>query len=603
MPTEALAFDWLARHLLARADLGHSLSSPTPPDGLAALRHHALVEAARQGDRPSPERIPRLGRPVRTFDRAAEDMAMPRFVERRHDRVLHEAVRACAAGASRMVTLIGPVGSGKSRSTMEAFRELPSDWWLWEPRGSADLAAVLDGGAEIPSHTAIWLDPGERYLLGRSEGRTGAHLAAGLRRVLRETDGGPVLVLASLRPEDWSLLTAGPRSDGTNPYVLPRTLCEEGLVIHSQPSYDTATLDHFRFGPPAARAFVTAALDARHFGHGPVMSEQLLIDAARGYLDGRTPPLPPADFSSAVLRRMGLYRLPRATDESDYPESVPTYYRLSDYMEQYAKDPFRRLAPPGTLWDALAEHASNPELDRIGRTARNFGHSEQAERFRELARSDRAQRSALARQEKQARALRARLQRADPTSPDVRNAADEALDWLRADDRTESAQYVLNGLLLRTGLPRDLMAETIRHALDWLMVHEDAPYAGFVLGPLLRIATLPREQAHWIVNRTVKWLRLHGGRGSAAFVLRPALLRGDLSRAHAAAVADVALAWLEQHGSRPSETSVLSATLRRDGLAPESRTRIFAFGIAWLRKAGDRPRPNSFSARCCNVST
>ncbi|MET9093355.1 SAV_2336 N-terminal domain-related protein [Streptomyces cyaneofuscatus] len=587
VPTDAPAFDWLTRHLLAQADLGPSHSAPTPPDDLAVLHHQALGEALRQTERPSPEDIPRLGRPVREFDRTAEELSLPRYVERRHDQVLREAVQDCAAGTSRMVSLVGPAGSGKSRSGMEAMRELPSDWWLWEPDGSAGLAAVLDGGTEIPPRTVIWLDPGERYLLDRSESLLGEHIAAGLRRRLREISSGPVLVLASLRPEDWSLLTAEPGPNRPHPYALARALCEEGLVVFSPPTDDTAAFDHFRFGPPVARAFVTAALDARYLGHVPVMSAQLLADAAGGYLSDHSSRLTPADLSPADLAKMGLYRVPRVPGDSEDSALRSTYYRLSPYMDRYAGDPFRGLAPPDTLWDALATHSSGPDLDHIARNAQSLGHPQQAERFRELARSDRARLGSLARQEKQARALRSRLHRAAPSTPDVHNAAEEAMVWLRADDRSENAQYVLNGLLSRTELPRVLMAEAIRHAMDWLVVHEDAPYAGVVLGPLLRIVTLPREQAHWVVNRTVEWLRRHGDFESAAFVLRPALLRRDLSKAQAAAVTDVALTWLEQHGMRLSDTFVLSGALRRDDLAPGPRTRAVAFAIAWMRKARD----------------
>ncbi|WP_112492166.1 SAV_2336 N-terminal domain-related protein [Streptomyces bacillaris] len=595
VPAEAPPFDWPARYLLARADL-QPPSGPTLPDDLAVPRHHALGGTARQGDRPSPERIARLGRPVRTFDRAEEELGMPRFVERLHDQALRDAVRECAAGASRMVTLVGPVGSGKSRSCMEAMRTLPSDWWLWEPGGSADLAAVLDAVPEVPPRTAIWLDPGERYLLDRSEGRRGARTAAGLRRLLHETGSGPILVLASLRPEDWSLLTAGPRPDGTHPYVLPRSLCEEGLVIRSEPD-GTATLDHFRSGPPAARAFVTAALDARHYGHGAVMSEQLLIDAARGYPGDRASPFSSADLPPAVLARMGPYRLPRTTDESDGPGPVPTYYRLSESMEQYAKDPLRRPSPPDTLWDALAAHAPGSDLDRIGRTARNSGHSQQADRFRVLARSDRVRRGSLARQVRQARALRSQLQQANRTGFAVRGTADEALAWLRAEDRSSAAQYVLNGLLSCTGLPWTVTAETFRQALDWLMVHGDTPYARFVLRPLLQRADLTPEQAHRATALAFDWLRAHCTVRDAGFVLSALLGRPGLRPATVEAAGRLAIRWLGVHGTDSSARHVLRPLLERDDLGMELLVDVIAADETWGRTRPPGERADAMRAR------
>ncbi|MFJ8843310.1 SAV_2336 N-terminal domain-related protein [Streptomyces cyaneofuscatus] len=585
VPAKAGAFDWLARHLLARAGLEYSASAPTA-DELAVLRHHAFGEELRQGERPSPERLSRLGRPVRAFDRATEELEMSRFVERSHDQVLREAVRECAAGTSRMVSLIGPVGSGKTRSGMEAMRELPSDWWLWEPSGSADLAAVLDGASEIPPRTVIWLDPGERYLLDRSESLLGQHIAAGLRRRLREIESGPVLVLASLRPEDWSLLTAGPGPNETDPYALPRALCEEGLVVHSWTPDDTAGTNLIMAGPPAALAIVAAAVDARRCGYGPAIPAQLLVDAARGYLDDQASQPSPADISPTVLAGMGL-QVWHAPDSVGGPGAAPTHYQLSYLTELLAARSFRHSAPPDSLWDALAAHASGSELEEIARTAEGLGHTRQAERFHALAASDSARHGSLARQQKQARTLRLRLRRIDRTGADVRDTADEALDWLRANGLTESAQHVLNGLLSSTGLTRSRTAKAAGQALDWLTVHGEAPHAGFVLGPLLRIIELPKRQARQAIDHAVEWLGRHGDIESAEFVLRPALLRDDLSQAQAAAVADVALIWLELYSGRIPNTFVLSAALQRDDLVAAARTWLVACGIDWLRMTVD----------------
>ncbi|NUV86077.1 hypothetical protein G6W61_07540 [Streptomyces sp. KAI-26] len=559
IPIEAPAYDWLARHLLERADQVGTPSAPVPPDEWGGTF-----------------RTRRLGRPVHAFARAAEEAGPSRSAGQDHDRVLRAAVRDCAAGTSRMVTFVAPGGRGRIRSAMEAIHELPNDWWLWEPDGVDGLTAVLDGAWEIPPRTAIWLDPGERYLLDRSEGGPGARIAAGLRRRLSRAAEGPVLVLASLRPENWSLLTSDAYPDGHPRGSPARLLCEEGLVVRFEPPGDTDTIENFRLGPPLARALVTAALDARRSGHGPLLPAQLLVDAAHGYLDGLFSAPRNMETSLPVLAGMGLHHQPWAANKAGAPETVPTYYRLSEDMERYATDASRHSAPPDSLWDALAAHAPGADLDGIARTADSLGHPQQAERFR-----------ALARRGKQAHKLRSRLRQTDRSPADVRDAADDALAWLRADERTEPAQYVLHGLLSRSGLPREVMAEAVRRALDWLTVHGEAPYAGFVLGPLLRIVTLPRQQALHGVDHALVWLRRYGGLESAQFVLGPALKRDDLTQAQAAAAADAALSWLELRGARDADSFVLSAALRRDDLPQEPRTRIVAFGLAWLRKARD----------------
>ncbi|MFD3958135.1 SAV_2336 N-terminal domain-related protein [Streptomyces bacillaris] len=557
IPAEAPAYDWLARHLLERADQVGTPSAPVPPEEWGST-------------------VRRLGRPIHPFHREAEEADTSRSAGQSHDRVLRAAVQDCAAGTSRMVTFVAPVGKGRIWSVLKALRELPSDWWLWEPDGVDDLTAVLDGAWEIPPRTAIWLNPGERYLLDRSEGGPGVRIAAGLRRRLSQAAGGPVLVLASIRPKNWSLLTDDTYPDGHPPHSPARALCEEGLVVRFQPSGDTDTIENFRLGPPLARALVTAALDARRSGYGPLLPAQLLADAVHGYLDALSSAPRNMETSLPALADMGLHHQPWGANEAGAPEAVPTYYRLSEDMERYATDASRHSTPPDSLWDALATHAPGADLDAIARTADSLGHPQQAERFR-----------ALARQGKQAHKLRSRLQQTNRSPADVRDAADQALAWLATAGRTEPAQHVLHGLLSRTGLPRELRAEAVRHALDWLTVHGEAPYAGFVLGPLLRIVTLPRQQALHAVDHALVWLRRYEDLESAQFVLRPALLRTDLAQAQASAVMDAALGWLERHISRDADSFVLSAALRRDDLPPEPRTRIVAFGLTWLRKARD----------------
>ncbi len=314
-----------------------------------------------------------------------------------------------------------------------------------------------------------------------------------------------------------------------------------------------------------------------------MISGTLLAEAVLGYLDSQSPPSVPGDISVDVLAGMGLSRV-RPPAGGAGPS--PTYYRLSDGIERYGGEFRSRPAPPESLWDALAKHASAPDLEAVARTARERGDTRHAERFRTLAGSAQRLREVSAAHEKAAPALRKLLQRTNLTGAEVRAAADQALAWLRADEGTESAQYVLNGLLPRTGLSPEQTAEAVQHALDWLSVHGDTQDAAFVLAPLLAVTGLHENEARQVVAHAVEWLDVRGESESAQFVLRPVLRRHDLSDEQVHVVADRALNWLDLHRGRLSNQFVLSAALRRHDLAPESRTRFVTLGIDWLQVVG-----------------
>lgn len=382
VPTDGKAFDWLTRHLVRQAepegDGGRTLFR------LAALRHHAAAAEKRRGRRPS-GRHSRLGRPVAELVEDAERLELAPYQVRDSDLRLQAVVRDCAAGASVMALLVGPPGSGKSRASVEAARLLPRDWWLWEPSSGAELEAALDAPSTIGPCTVIWLDKAERYLLDRSDGGRGERIASGLRSLLLTVDRGPVLVLGSLRTEDGNTLANVPGATDDDPHVQARTLYEESLVFETLPTGDSA-VERYLSGTGVERAVmdavVDAAIDARRCGHGPLMSGTLLAEGAVDYLGTGSAPSIPGDVPVDALIGMGLSPVPPAAHDAG--GSRP-HFRLSDDIVRHRRELRRRLAPPESLWNALAEHASAPDLEAIARAARERGDTEHAERFRVLA--------------------------------------------------------------------------------------------------------------------------------------------------------------------------------------------------------------------------
>ena len=56
--------------------------------------------------------------------------------------------------------------------------------------------------------------------------------------------------------------------------------CEEGQVIQYLAG-GPAQLERYRTAPAAAKALISAAIDARRLGHGPLLPASLLTSAAR----------------------------------------------------------------------------------------------------------------------------------------------------------------------------------------------------------------------------------------------------------------------------------------------------------------------------------
>ena len=268
---------------------------------------------------PAPPPPPRLGKPIRECSplglevHRAIDVSghggdlpvLPDYVPRAHDARLAEAVTACRRGQSRMVTLVGGSSTGKTRACWETIQHLPQGWRLWHPIDPSRPTAAGQAISEVGSYTVVWLNEAQ-YYLRTADPEVGERVSAGLRTLLDDAERRPVLVLATMWKQYWNALTASAKADGSDPYGQARELLA-GTDIPVPDAFSDADLqalrsatssdprlrqaiDHahageitqylagvpellqrYRNAPPAARAIIDVAIDARRLGHPPAI--------------------------------------------------------------------------------------------------------------------------------------------------------------------------------------------------------------------------------------------------------------------------------------------------------------------------------------------
>src|SRR5271169_4238245 len=191
-------------------------------------------------------------------------------------------------------------------------------WWCrrrWHAIDPARPDAALRELPGIGPRTVVWLNEAQFYL-DVADGGLGEQVAAGLRELLRDPARAPVLVLATLWPQFWDGLTARPEG-GADPHSNARELlaghditvpaaftaaqlqrlsqagdarlaqaaagAQDGQVIQFLAGAPEL-LARYRNSPPAAKALISAAMDARRLGMGIGMPRAFLEAAAPGYL-------------------------------------------------------------------------------------------------------------------------------------------------------------------------------------------------------------------------------------------------------------------------------------------------------------------------------
>ncbi|MEU9917781.1 transcriptional regulator [Streptomyces sp. NPDC051001] len=333
---------------------------------------------------------------------AAELPVLPAYVERAHDRFLRAALDRAVRGASAMVTLVGGSSTGKTRACWEAVQRLPHGWRLWHPIAPTRPDALLADINAVTQRTVVWLNEAQFYLLDPGP-RNGERIAAALRTLVADVRRGPVLVLATLWPNHWDVLTRQPAALH-DPYAQQRALLT-GVGTHQtvpgsfagddlqalrklterDPRLAHAVryaadgeitqflagapelLARHRNAEPPARALIEAAMDYRRLGLGPALSYNLLADAAEGYLNDREYDALTDDWLEQALTycaqpcrgARGALTLIKAR-RGDTAPARPAY-RLADFLEQHGRDARRFICPPASFWESAAQHASSAD--------------------------------------------------------------------------------------------------------------------------------------------------------------------------------------------------------------------------------------------------
>ncbi|MFE2946228.1 tetratricopeptide repeat protein [Embleya sp. NPDC059267] len=419
----AFLVTWL-EHEAHRRDNAHV---PTPVAAWERLRGEAVRERRPAGRPHTPRRGEPahggggfVGRPVREFtDPFALEVhraidapehtrsglpvlpVLPVYVPRDHDRVLREAVERAVGGESVMVTLVAGSSTGKTRACWEALQGVPDGWRLWHPLHPSPAEAAVAGLSRVGPRTVVWLNEAQTYL---EPAAVGQRIATGLRELLDDPGRGPVLVLATLWPDPfWSALTTRPPVGDPDPHAQARALLtgtdlsvpdaftgtdlkavrarvgEDPRLANALASGDDgrvtqylagalALLKRYELAPPGGRSVIEAAMDARRLGHGPVLRQAFLEDAADAYLtDHESDALTDDWFEQALAYATNvpsvhgavapLTRIrPRRRTHNPPSAGGPTY-RLADYLEQHARHTRGAQCPRASFWTAAHDHA------------------------------------------------------------------------------------------------------------------------------------------------------------------------------------------------------------------------------------------------------
>ncbi|WP_431971590.1 hypothetical protein [Nocardia sp. bgisy134] len=331
---------------------------------------------------------------------------LPVYVLRKHDDELDEVVGRAIAGCNEMAVLLGGSSTGKTRAIWEALRRLRGHrrWRLWHP---LDRNAFLSELPNLQPRTVVWLNEAQRYLDTR-DGDTGEPVAVELRKLLRGTGLKPVLILATLWPKHYEILSSDKhpqahqlleerlirvadaftgedleeldRLAGDDPRLAEaREKAVSGRIIQYLAGAPEL-LRRYEYGTESVQGIIEIAMDARRLGHSNCISIGLLRDASPDYiavgalddewltrdleelrkpargLPGPLTPIPP--------RRTGSRRRGHLSANDAGPR-----YELAEYLDQHGRIHRADCIPPTGFWDAVADHACAADLTALGHAA------------------------------------------------------------------------------------------------------------------------------------------------------------------------------------------------------------------------------------------
>src|SRR6185369_16720728 len=164
---------------------------------------------------------------------------------------------------------------------------------------------------------------------------------------------------------DWAALVA---AAGGDPRLAEAAARARDGRIAQYLAGGPVLVDRFRDAPPAARALVSAAMDARRLGCGPYLPAALLERAVPGYLTGSEADDLAGDWWPAATG----YACARLGGISGLLNRVGPAFRLADYLDEYGRRHFADVVPPGSFW-AAAAHADAGDAVVLADAARGRG--------------------------------------------------------------------------------------------------------------------------------------------------------------------------------------------------------------------------------------
>jgi hypothetical protein len=375
-----------------------SMAAAPPLDG-GAGRLPVFSRAVRVGDA-DPRR---LGVHPAIIMAGVPDDVPPAYVLRDFDTTefgLRPRMRASAA-RNGFVLLVGGSSVGKTRSAVEAVKEVLPDWRLIHPAGPEEVIALT---RQPPARTVVWLDELKGYLEGVN-GLTGGTIRALLNAP------GPLVLIGTLWPDKYGSYTALPAGDGSDPHSRERGVLDLADVIRVDGDFSAAeqiraqeagnhdlriaaalasgsqvaqTLaaapelvahwDNAKVAEPYAWAVLTFALDAARLGVQGPLTADLLRAAAPGYCTSRQQAqareVPDwfdraLDYATRTLRGAAL-----ALDPVSAGMGRVMGYTPADYLVEHATRERGSTGIPATTWEALAAASlTRDDTYRLARSA------------------------------------------------------------------------------------------------------------------------------------------------------------------------------------------------------------------------------------------
>lgn len=284
-----------------------------PPDGW----NKALERVRRERGTAAPVRRVPLSDcgPVQLGVHAPGDDTKPlMYVPREFDRDLKEALHD-ARERGGFILLIGASGTGKTRSLFEAMTRTLSDFALIH----ADAAPL---GSVLPARTVVWFDDLDEHLIARDLN------PAALNATLHGS-AGPVVLLGTLRAEQYHRYCTLPAPDGPDPFSTQRALLRLARVIdvpaqlshaelsrlRSETIHHGRAFDAVRIGEQQAIQMLTAA---------PHLLRRVL--QAPGYAKAVIGAAVEADMSGAISAPQLYDAAARLMSAEDWAEAPPDWF-------------------------------------------------------------------------------------------------------------------------------------------------------------------------------------------------------------------------------------------------------------------------------------